>query len=98
ELLCRALDVDPPCPPELLGSLAALPISDGEAAPAKTPLYSDPLQDALLFEDKIEVPIVPWPQPPKRLVRISAALYNTLEDYERLARALVTRRATARRG
>ena len=36
----------------------------------------------------IEVPLPPWPAPPKRLLRISAALYNRREEYEQLASAL----------
>ena len=36
----------------------------------------------------IEVPIIPWPAPPKRLLRISAQLYNSLPQYELLAHAL----------
>jgi isopenicillin-N epimerase len=36
----------------------------------------------------IEVPVIPWPAPPKRLIRISAQLYNSLPQYRQLARAL----------
>ena len=37
----------------------------------------------------IEVPVIPWPEPPKRLLRISAQLYIELTDYEKLAAALL---------
>ncbi|MHB8878504.1 MAG: aminotransferase class V-fold PLP-dependent enzyme [Myxococcaceae bacterium] len=77
--LCAALGVEPPCPSGLLGSLASLPLPDGPA---------EPLQDALLQRFAIEVPIVPWPAAPRRLVRISAQLYNAPEEYERLGGAL----------
>src|SRR5207249_1411824 len=72
--LCTALGVPAPCPDDLVGALAAVPIADGSGPPG-SPLYGDPLQDALLERYRIEVPIVPWPGPPKRLVRVSAQLY-----------------------
>lgn len=78
--LCATLGVPPPSPDEMIGSLAAVPLPDGSC---------DPLQDALLERFGIEVPVIPWPLQPKRLVRISAHLYNTPSDYQRLARALV---------
>jgi isopenicillin-N epimerase len=56
--------------------------------PPVSPLYLDPLQDRLLGEEGIEVPIVPWPAYPRRLVRVSAQLYNHLGQYERLAGVL----------
>lgn len=87
DILAGSLGVAPPVPDAMLGSMAALPLPDGTATTAPA-LYGDPLQDALLEHDHIEVPIVPWPQPPKRLVRISAQLYNEEGDYERLARSL----------
>lgn len=89
DLLCSALDIDRPAPDELLGSMASVPIPDGlaESAPA---LYGDPLQDALLERFGIEVPIVPWPAPPKRLLRISAQIYDTAAEYEYLCEALKT--------
>ena len=48
----------------------------------------DPLQDRLLAEYGIEVPLQPWPQAPQRHVRVSAQLYNSIEEYQRLAEAL----------
>ena len=89
-LLCRTLEIDPPVPDALIGSMASVPLPDGTADAAPS-LYGDPLQDALLYEDAIEVPVVPWPAPPKRLLRISAQIYNQRADYEKLAAALAAR-------
>jgi isopenicillin-N epimerase len=88
-VLCDALQIPLPCPDELIGSLASVPIPDAtDSTPSKNPLYLDPLQDRLLAEFGIEVPVVPWPAPPKRLLRVSAQLYNSLPQYEHLAGAL----------
>jgi len=88
-VLCEALRIPLPCPDELIGSLASVPIPDApDSKPSNNPLYLDPLQDRLLEEFKIEVPIIPWPAPPKRLLRVSAQLYNSLPQYEQLAGAL----------
>ncbi|HUR80542.1 MAG TPA: aminotransferase class V-fold PLP-dependent enzyme, partial [Thermoanaerobaculia bacterium] len=88
DLLCETLRIDPPAPDSMLGSMAAVPLPDGSANEAPS-LYGDPLQDRLLYEHGIEVPIVPWPHPPKRILRVSAQLYNVFEDYEKLAAALL---------
>ena len=88
-IICRALGITPPCPDELLGSLASMPLPDAaESAPQSSPLYMDPLQETLLREYSIEVPIIPWPAPPKRWARISAQLYNRESQYARLGEAL----------
>jgi isopenicillin-N epimerase len=87
DILCTALSIDRPAPDNMLGSMAAVPLPDGTAAEAPS-LYGDPLQDALLEQYGIEVPVVPWPQPPKRILRVSAQLYNHAGEYERLATAL----------
>jgi isopenicillin-N epimerase len=50
--------------------------------------FGDELQDVLLERFSIEVPVVPWPKPPKRVLRISAQLYNKAQEYEQLADAL----------
>lgn len=87
DLLCDTLGIAPPAPDAMLGAMAAVPLPDGTQDTAPS-LYGDPLQDKLLFEHSIEVPLVPWPHPPKRILRISAQLYNELGDYEKLASAL----------
>jgi isopenicillin-N epimerase len=89
-VLAQALGVELPCPRLMIGSLAALPLPAAtDSAPPRSPLYADPLQEQLLKQTGIEVPIIPWPAPPRRLVRISAQLYNDLSHYQRLAGALV---------
>jgi isopenicillin-N epimerase len=87
-LLCAALEVAPPAPAEMLGSLASLRLPDGVVGPPMSALYEDPLQIALFERHRIEVPVPPWPAPPRRLIRISAQLYNEIGHYERLASAL----------
>jgi len=88
DLLCNTLQIDKPAPDEMLGCMAAVPLPD---APQPEPPALDPLQDALFFDHQIEVPIVAWPASPKRVLRVSAAVYNTRGDYERLADALTSR-------
>ena len=93
-VLCEALQIAPPCPESMIGSIASMPVADSKSMkPPKTPLYLDALQEFLFAKWKIEVPIIPWPAPPKRLLRISAQLYNSLPQYERLAEALLKRQS-----
>ena len=93
-VLAAALRVVMPCPDELIGSLASLRLPDAASAePSKSPLYLDPLQDELLAKHAIEVPVIPWPQPPRRLLRVSAHLYNSLPQYELLAKAVASERS-----
>jgi isopenicillin-N epimerase len=83
----------------MIGAMVALPLpTTGPLATAgsgSSPLDTDPLQQRLLDEHRIEVPIYPWPvpaaespEPPQRLIRISSALHNGPDDAERLATAL----------
>jgi isopenicillin-N epimerase len=88
--LCEALEVPAPCPQEMIGSLASVPLPPGPGAAPSSPLYADPLQETLLESWRIEVPIAPWPAPPARLVRVSAQIYNAISQYELLALALRT--------
>ncbi len=84
DLLCDALGIPPPCPDSLLGSMAAAPLPDGDDLFH----FTDPLQTRLFTEHAIEIPVFAWPQPPRRLIRLSAQLYNSAEQYQRLAQAL----------
>jgi isopenicillin-N epimerase len=91
DLLCDALAVTPPAPDGMIGAMAALPLPD---APPRDGMTKSDWGDEDVLGDRlrlwgIEVPIVPWPRSPNRLVRVSAQLYNRIEDYERLARGLV---------
>jgi isopenicillin-N epimerase len=94
-------------PESMVGSIAAMELADAIAPPPVEPAAGadprwtypvDPLRDALSADDRIEVPVFWWPHTPadaaprRRLLRISAQLYNSPADYERLASALVARR------
>ena len=94
-LLNDRLGLAPIAPESMIGSMASirLPVDlDDDDAEA--------LSRALAEEDRIEVPIVPFPVRAARepgapvtttLLRISAQRYNELDDYERLADALERR-------
>lgn len=88
QVLCDALDLELPCPDDMTGSMAALPLPDGFPPPPDDAYPIDPLEAELRGRFGIAVPIIPWPAPPKRLVRVSAQLYNSPPDYHRLAGAL----------
>jgi len=90
-ILCRALGIEAPCPDTMLGSMAAVPLPK-RASCRETVSRSgmDPLHAQLWEGFRIEVPVFPWPAPPRRVLRISAQAYNLEAQYERLAGALTT--------
>jgi isopenicillin-N epimerase len=94
DIVCNRLGVEPPAPDSMIGAMAAItlpiPPDGGEAT-------AEDLRQSLFDDDRIEVPIIGWPvlaarppgtPPAALLVRISAQLYNTVADFERLADAL----------
>jgi isopenicillin-N epimerase len=87
KLLCDALGVLPPAPDDMLGSLASIPLPD-YTGPKPAGAWWHPLQRALLEKHRIEVPVMVFPALPKQLVRISAQVYNSEDQYARLASAL----------
>jgi isopenicillin-N epimerase len=86
--LCAAAGTPPACPDEMIGSLASVILPDGVAGGPAGRGVPEPLQARLFEAHRIEVPIMRWPAPPRRLLRISAQLYNRPEQFVRLADAL----------
>jgi isopenicillin-N epimerase len=86
--ICRTLGVPAPAPDGMLGSMASVPLPDSPCGTAVNPGDVDPLHHCLFERHRLEVPVFPWPAPPRRLVRVSAHLYNQPADYDRLAEAL----------
>ena len=87
DLLLRVLDAPPPAPTSMLGSLAAVPLPLDDRPPVG-PLGLDPLQHALFTTHRIEVPVMRWPDPPLRLLRISPQVHQSLAQHRYLAEAL----------
>ncbi|OZH55139.1 penicillin epimerase [Hydrocoleum sp. CS-953] len=76
------------CPDEMIGSMAVVKLPDEGEDEIYSGLIS-PLQNDLWEKFRIEVPIVRWPNKRRRLLRISAQIYNSYSQYEYLAEALV---------
>jgi isopenicillin-N epimerase len=106
KLLAAVGNPPPMAPDDMIGSLVAVDLvptatpavpepAAGGDDDATYPL--DPLHDALFEQDGIEVPVYPWPHTPgddaprRRLLRVSAQIYNDDADYDRLIEALSAR-------
>jgi isopenicillin-N epimerase len=85
DILCSALRQPAPAPDDLIGSMATVPLPAAVNPPPSGP---DPLYLELARRG-FEAVVAPWPARPQRVLRVSAQLYNTIDEYERLAKALV---------
>lgn len=85
EILLERLSVRPPCPPEMLGSMATICLPVDRVGPADPA----PFQQQLFDTYGIEVPIFFWPDREHLCLRVSAQAYNTEAQYERLAQAIL---------
>lgn len=99
--LCTALEIPAPAPDVMLGSMAAVPLP----GLAPTPAAAASLQAALLDEERIEVPVFPFPVPAAlssgarastAILRVSAQRYNQPDEYQVLATSLARRLRAAR--
>ena len=84
--LLSALGQDAPCPDEMISHLATVILPE-DTSPHDG-LYEDPLQEKLIAEYSIQVPVMRWAPLHSRFMRISAQAYNSTEQYEHLASAL----------
>ncbi len=89
-VVCDALGCEPATPDELVGTMATVVIPgvglpSGGTAPGK---YEDPLQEKLVENHRIQVPVWSLPSQGQRLLRISCQAYNSIAQYEYLAGAL----------
>jgi len=85
DLLCEFVGTAQPAPDSMIGSLAAVPLPDSTEEISG---QLDPLGLRLLHDYGIQVPVFPWPRWPQRSIRISAAPYNDLDQYQALIAAL----------
>jgi len=90
-LVSAAAGIAVAAPETMIGTMASipLPLQGGGGRVQGVELYGDPVHAHLLAHG-IQAMVTPWPQRPsggpwRRLVRISAAGYNDLDQYERLA-------------
>lgn len=82
--LAEALGTDPLVHPDAMGALASVPL--GIDLPDKA--AGDALQAIFYANERIEVPLMVWKG--RGIVRASAQVYNHPDEYDRLARALVS--------
>lgn len=87
DLLARELGVEPPCPDGMIGAMATLPLPDSRA-PLHPIWQTDRLQNELFDRHRIESVVIPWPRHPSRWIRVSAQLYNRIEQFALLASAV----------
>ena len=86
-LICKTLGIEAPCPDSMIACISTLQLP-GEPLPHEIMHEPDRLHGILSSKYNIQVPVWSWPSPAGRYLRISAQLYNTIEEYQVLANAL----------
>jgi isopenicillin-N epimerase len=84
-VLCKELNIAASIPEYMLANLASMHLPDtNDERPTRFNQF-DGLQNRLYHEYKIEAFITYWPEYPKRLLRISPQIYNSIEQYVQLS-------------
>jgi len=87
-LLLAAVGGEALCPESMLGSLASVMLPDAKEPDAHpTAIFAEPLYTELLARG-FQTLAIHWPARPRRLLRVTAQIYNDLSQYERLAGTL----------
>lgn len=82
--LAAALNISLPCPDDMVSAMSTLPLPTEKL----NGISHSQLNWQLWNEFKIEVPILPFPDPNHYLIRISAQIYNHPKEFDRLTQAL----------
>lgn len=86
-IIAEAVGTDLPAPADMVAAMAAVLLPD---APGPDPGGDlSPLMDELMDQDFVTL-VMNWPEWPRQLLRISAHLYNTTDDFQLLAEFLRT--------
>lgn len=88
-LICDRLGIEPPCPESMISAMAAVSLSWKSLSDLPHPEGIDPLQNWLLHEKQIEIPVTFTSSPQGRFLRLSAQLYNSDTEFEYLCRSLL---------
>ena len=86
-ILLDAFGLEPPCPPSMIGAMAAVPLPAAEPGSPVARLDQDALT-LWLRQRGIESWFFPWSCAGGKIVRVSAQLYNHEDQYHALASLL----------
>ncbi len=86
--IANKLQAEVPVPDTMVGSILNIPLPDGNIPSTK--FHTNTVLQNILFKKyNIEAPIFNFPAAPKQWLRISAQLYNSIEQYEYLCDCLL---------
>jgi isopenicillin-N epimerase len=87
DLLCEAFGTRPACPESMVGAMASVPLPASPPGTIAARLTHEELSNWTRVRG-VEAWFFSWPSPGMKLVRVSAQLYNTLDQVRRLAELL----------
>ncbi|HEY4607470.1 MAG TPA: aminotransferase class V-fold PLP-dependent enzyme [Acidimicrobiia bacterium] len=85
--IADAVGLAPPAPGSMVGSMASIPLPDREGLDPGG--EESPLMDELIDLGFVTL-VMNWPTWPRQVLRVSAHLYNTADEYRDLAEVLRT--------